>query len=207
MSFRTQFIEPLTRLYRSVSLEFRSKSAFDSYGHRSSISGGISAQYPELEMLPSISPPVIEESETSEMLMEALGHTPRSSPRLDHSATSESSVGTEPNLNLKPEETVTTNEEQLRKGEGNANANMWSKVYEDCLVFPNSMSIEPKSSALTPSIHVIEVVEDLGPMNMPNKEAEIRASTVDFGEKLEQEEKREREKVLRLSRSESYLIR
>ena len=56
MTFGRIALSKLQELYRSTSLEFASKTAYGSHGHRSSISEGWAEEYPELEMLPPVSP-------------------------------------------------------------------------------------------------------------------------------------------------------
>lgn len=58
MTFGRSALAKLRKVYRVGSLEFASRTAFGSYGHRSSISEGKTVEYPELEMLPPLSPVV-----------------------------------------------------------------------------------------------------------------------------------------------------
>jgi len=98
----------IIRLYRTQSLELRSKSAYDSRNHRSSISEGGLTEYPELEMLAPISPP-----------LPAHVSSPRRSPAAD----------------IDPLVQKVAHSQGVYSHRG---AESWSKLYEDCVVDPRS---------------------------------------------------------------------
>ena len=58
MTFRQQIVSTISGLYKSQSQELRRRLANEARGHRSSVSEGGRLEYPELEMLGSISPPM-----------------------------------------------------------------------------------------------------------------------------------------------------
>ena len=57
-TFRQQIVSTISSLYKSQSQELQRRLANEARGHRSSISEGGKLEYPELEMLGSISPPM-----------------------------------------------------------------------------------------------------------------------------------------------------
>lgn len=115
-AFTKEVIGSLKRIYRTQSQELQRRLQNEARGHRSSVSAGGVLEYPELEMLGSISPPMpspdIETKKTNDKLMRG-GSPLRRSDEVDGTAETEA-VG----------------------GEGGGGAVEWEKHYRDCVRVP-----------------------------------------------------------------------
>ena len=183
----------LKDMYRAKSMELFSKFAVGSRGHRSSISEGGLAEYPELEMLPSLSPPY-----------PSKGGSSTSDVHSVHEQTPESGC-------LEKHETVIAAFES--PSSPISSARNWSRLYEDCVV--RDVSGGSHGSGVMRHPYTNAISEHFAPIDMEpvrlsqnsccddaGGDDQIRTSTLDFKRSLEENEHREREKVLRL-RTES----
>lgn len=179
MTFGRNMLDKLNALYRAQSLEFSSKYGNGSRGHRSSISEGGVVEYPELEMLPSLSPPLPGSGRYSPIEVRPSSSIPHREAPLPKAAAAES-----------------------RKSRlVSPGAKTWSKLYQDCLVLP-SQDPDTSSATLRTAQHAYIRSKDVGPIDLSrdrrDRSDELRASTLDFGRKLEEYERTERERVLGL---------
>ncbi|KAK3171162.1 hypothetical protein OEA41_003246 [Lepraria neglecta] len=184
MSFGKNMISSLTRLYKSRSQELQRMLANEARGHRSSISEGGVLEYPELEMLGSLSPPM-------------------PSPDIDTKNELEEIIRSEIEAKAGGSRCVAP-----PNSEADQDAKQWSKLYEDCVV-PSPPGVFSTSPTSTRSKRVS--AEDgpkdsvaAGPKDAKARQAEesgsseLRASTLDFKKSLEEHEGLARERALGL---------
>ena len=199
LSFGKQMLATISSLYKSQSQELRRRLANEARGHRSSISEGGKLEYPELEMLGSISPPmpspdIATKIELEERISKA------SEPQSDTQAHG------------------TTSGPISRK-----QSQDWAREYQNCMrppmpaiitwseVTSDSASeedcIHPPAPAFNPRDYdtkwpevsydgVSEVSRTAAESNDPDDGlADIRASTLDFKRSLELDEWKARERI------------
>ena len=184
VSFGKNMIGSLTRLYQSRSQELRRMLANEARGHRSSISEGGVLEYPELEMLGSLSPPM-------------------PSPDIDNKNELEEIIRSEIEAKAGGSRCIAP-----PNSEADQDVKQWSKLYEDCVV-PPPPSVFGTSPTSTRSKRVS--AEDgpkdsaaAGPKDAKARQAEesgsseLRASTLDFKKSLEEHEGLARERALGL---------
>ncbi|KAL2041215.1 hypothetical protein N7G274_006160 [Stereocaulon virgatum] len=182
MSFGKNVMTSLTRLYKSQSQEMQRMLANESRGHRSSISHGGMVEYPELEMLGSLSSPMPNLDIETEMELEEIM---RSEIRAKAGG---SRIIAPPN------------------SEADQDAKGWSSLYEDCVVPPSPSLLGNSAAASRVELggsRDAEAVrlEDGGSRTRKGGESgssELRASTLDFKRSLEVHEGAARERVLGL---------
>ena len=208
MTFGRDAMAKLRKIYRVGSLEFASKTAFGSRGHRSSISEGRSVEYPELEMLPPRSPPLsIYGSGDIRLASEERLPSLRAVTTLNNAELAELSE-------------FSAAKAAQRVG-GTPGARTWSKMYvESCVIYPANSP--PQASVLHdvavggsngPEIGLevaapVEKDEDGGNVqhhqgsgsgSSANASDDVRKSTLDFKKTLEIAERMAREKALGLA--------
>lgn len=146
-------------------------------GHRSSIALGGRVEYPELEILPHLSPPVQPLDEMSKrdtaMVLKAL-----------RSNSSQQSIVPTPNPD---------NETAI-------SASTWSKMYEDCLHHPVDIDeslVNDTSSVLSqPRPTLDSSVEEENDQFSPRSSAEMRTSTLNFQKLLQDGESKAQQRAL-----------
>lgn len=158
----------MSTLNRIYSIDFRRLNR----GHRSSISVGGRLEYPELEILPHLSPPAQPLDEASRrdiaMVLKALHSNSSQQSFVDNKTT--------------------------------ISAGAWSKMYEDCVHYPvdmdeslatDSMSVLSRSRAPSDSTGKQEI-SGLS----PRSSAEMRTSTLNFQKSLQDDEAKAQERAL-----------
>lgn len=163
----------MSTLNRLYSINFRRLNR----GHRSSISMGGKLEYPELEILPQLLPPVQPLNEMSKrdmtMVLDAL-----------HSNSSRQSILQEPDPG---NETIIS-------------AGTWSKMYEDCVHSPADIdeSLVTDTSSVLSSAHgaSYSTMEQLNDHLSPRSSAEMRTSTLDFQKSLQDNKAKAQERAL-----------
>ena len=163
----------MSTLNRLYSINFRRLNR----GHRSSISLGGKLEYPELEILPQLSPPVQPLNEMSKrnmsMVLEAL-----------HSNSSRQSILQDPDPD---NETIIS-------------AGIWSKMYEDCVHSPADIDgslVTDTSSVLSSAQGAsYSTMEQLNDHLSPRSSAEMRTSTLDFQKSLQDNKAKAQKRAL-----------
>ncbi|KAL9126966.1 MAG: hypothetical protein Q9217_004072 [Psora testacea] len=174
----------LKDIYRAKSIEFSSRFAFESRNHRSSVSEGGMAEYPELEMLPSLSPPYVSEGEG-----EGEGFPSKGSYV----------EGRRQDIHW-PGEYVARGRNTQGAVSPSGSARKWSRLYEDCVV--RDASGLPHDSGVMRHPYADAMSEHFAPMDMEPVRVfdhschDVRASTMDFKKRLEEDEQRGRKRVL-----------
>ena len=167
----------IKEVYRSQSRELQRRLANEARGHRSSISEGGVLEYPELEMVGSISPPMpspdIESKyEMAEIVRKA--SQPEPSPKKKNS-----------------------NKDSYWKNHSSGDeAKTWSKLYEDCVTVPENSEASKVSRSSSMKAGSKELRKRSG---VDSYSSELRASTLDFKRSLELNEAKAREKALELA--------
>ena len=177
----TRLKHSLRNIYRARSMDFASKFAVESRGHRSSISVGGLAEYPELEMLPSLSLPYVSEDVN---------------PQFNLSPFQEQIQETK-----LPEEKHNPQSPSLQSTVSQAcNARKWSRLYEDCVVRDISGDSHGEGVMRHPYAHAMS--EHFAPMDMEPVRVfshscdDVRASTLEFKRGVEESERIERGRSL-----------
>ena len=186
MNFGKEILSSLSRLYKSESQDIRIRFANEARGHRSSISEGGVLEYPELEMLGIVSPPLL---------------SPPQSPALASDMERDPlSIG----RRRRHQHGDITMSDVLPVKDAGQGAGVWSKLYEDCVVIPKDLDealISARSKKA--SINGVEEDEEEGEKKdqhaYGSRSSELRASTLDFKKNLEKDESRERVKALGLA--------
>ncbi|KAL9637783.1 MAG: hypothetical protein Q9164_001977 [Protoblastenia rupestris] len=181
----TRLKHSLRDIYRARSMDFASKFAVESRGHRSSISVGGLAEYPELEMLPSLSLPWVSED---------------INPEFDLSPFQEQIQETK-----RPEEKHDPQSPSLQSPVSQAcSARKWSRLYEDCVVRDISGDSHGEGVMRHPYAHAMS--EHFAPMDMEPVRVfshscdDVRASTLEFKRGMEESERIERGRVMGLDK-------
>ena len=185
VSFGKNMMTSLTRLYKSQSQDLQRMLANESRGHRSSISHGGMVEYPELEMLGSLSPPMPNPDIETKMELEEIMRS-----EIEAKAGGARIIAP-PN------------------SEADQDAKGWSRLYEDCVVPPSPSLFDTSAAASR-----VELVGSTDAMAVRSEEggsresrtrkgeesgsSELRASTLDFKRSLEVHEGVARERVLGL---------
>ena len=176
MSFGKHMLSSIGRLYRTQSQELQRRLANEARGHRSSISEGGVVEYPELEMLGSISPPM-------------------PSPDLDTKLELEEILSSEIKANAKASRIVAP-----PNSEADDPAKKWSKLYEDCVVppSPSMFATSPTSTSTRSSSERVSGEKGVSRKDLNDGRgngdgdgsgsSELRASTLDFKRTLEEHE-------------------
>lgn len=187
MNFGRQMLSTLSSLYKSQSQELQRRLANEARGNRSSISEGGVLEYPELEMLGSVSPPmpspdIVTKLELEEQVRKA------SEPPSDTQT-----HGSHPG--------------QVSRKQSQD----WAREYQDCIQLQSKRLI--RSPAFNPrdydstwpsesSDEELEAArkasETVGPIDIRAEgsgSADMRASTLDFKKSLELDERKARERV------------
>lgn len=170
-------VSSLKQIYRTQSQELQRRLTNEARGHRSSVSEGGVLEYPELEMLGTISPPI-------------------PSPDEDEEA---ERVGAFQNANQS--QIVNQGSRAIRNPSGEG-AKGWSKLYADCIEHPGASDTSCSAAKLNRA-----VTEGVGPTetvgarkgNEGSGSSELRKSTLDFKRSLELDEERARQRVLGLA--------
>ncbi|MCJ1467191.1 hypothetical protein MMC07_005814 [Pseudocyphellaria aurata] len=170
MTYGDSVMSTLNRFY---SIDFRRLNR----GHRSSISVGGRLEYPELEILPHLSPPAQPLDEASRrsiaMVLKAF-----------HSNSSQQSIVRQPEPDNKP----------------TISAGTWSKMYQDCVHYPvdmdeslvtDTMSVVSRARAVSTS----SGKQETSPLS-PRSSAELRTSTLNFQKSLQDNEAKAQERAL-----------
>ena len=192
--FGKQMFSTLSSLYKSQSQELQRRLANEARGNRSSISEGGALEYPELEILGSISPPRPSPDIATKLQLEE--HVGRASePRRD--------------LQTHGAQPVQVSRKQSKD---------WAREYEDCIHF--GPKLQNRTPAVYPEDHDTESPKetsdnealeaesaqprkasegvdpkDVGPRGSGSGAADMRASTLDFKRSLELDEWKAREKI------------
>lgn len=176
VSFGRQMLSTISSLYKSQSQELQRRLANESRGHRSSISEGGAVEYPELEMLGSISPPMPSPDIATKLQLEE--HVRKASEPQTHPTTQSGQVSRKQSQD-------------------------WAREYQDCIptrwTWPNRVeAIDPRDydtkRPKQPSDESLEVApvstrkaskasETIGPRDARTEgsgSADMRASTLDF---------------------------
>lgn len=226
MTFGRSALAKLRQVYRVGSLEFASRTAFGSYGHRSSVSGGKLVEYPELEMLPPLNPVTYPDRKAAASASPPQAVFSEKTPPQSE----ETAPTTLLELVANPENAESVNVVQVGAAKaaewegGPSGAKGWSKMYvEDCVSYPPNSP--PQASPLyermgeettAPAIMDREVKEDEsmdanrglenGRQHEDTSESQhaspsdhMRESTLDFKKSLEFDEQRARERIMRLT--------
>lgn len=160
-------------LNRFYSIDFRRLNR----GNRSSISVGGKLEYPELEILPYLSPTAKTLDETSQQNIATV------LKRL-HSTSSQQSISQEPDLRKEPI----------------ISAGAWSKMYEDCVYHPPDMddSLVTHAPSVVSRTHAISesAREHENDQLSPRSSVEMRTSTLAFQKLLQQDEAKAQERAL-----------
>ncbi|OCL11825.1 hypothetical protein AOQ84DRAFT_422197 [Glonium stellatum] len=209
MTFGKNFLKNYTRLFRSQSAEFRKHG----HGHRSSITTGGLLDYPELEILPEVWHRGVAVAEESIELAE--------SPAKDHDTSVEptSIIDDTKVESLRHSDPV---ENQALHVDGTAdvfgptvNARAWSHFYKSCVDYPRSTSIDSdafvlgvsESKGFLPQSETSKSLparlkhiknDSLVSVLSERSVSSVRRSTVDLVQSLQQVERRERERVLKM---------
>lgn len=218
LGFGRQMLSAISSLYKSQSQELQRRLANESRGHRSSISEGGAVEYPELEMLGSISPPMPSPDVATKLELEE--HVRKESEaRTQHAAFESGQVA-------HPSGQVSRKQSQD-----------WAREYQDCIptrwTWPNRVgAVDPRDydvkrppretsegslrvgsvplavgsvpSAVGSIPSPRKASEMIGPRDVRTEEgegsgsAEMRASTLDFKRSLELDEWKARERIREL---------
>ena len=187
MSFGQSMLSTISSLYKSQSQDLQRRLANEARGHRSSISEGGKLEYPELELLGSISPPkpspdIATKLELEEHIRNAIG----------------------------PQSDIQTDGPGTRYGQiSRKQSQDWAREYQKCIrppcpppsqsKWPERSSDEPEEAAAVPSrkngesIKVQITPDDVRPP--AEGSADLRGSTLDFKRSLELDEWKARERV------------
>lgn len=172
MTYGESLMSTLNRIY---SLDLRRLNR----GHRSSISVGGKLEYPELEILPPLSPSPRPLDETSKRDIAAV-------LKALHSNSSQQSVVQEA--------------DPINKTIVSAGA--WSKMYQDCVYYPADIDDSLVTDTLSVRSHAHRVSGSTGgevsddPFS-PRSSAEMRTSTLDFQKALQDDEVKAQERALK----------
>ena len=141
MTFGRSTIAKLRKVYRVGSLEFATRTAFGSYGHRSSISEGRMAEYPELEMLPPLSP-VIRDSDLEKVSDFDPPRAELGKKTVQHERKTPMDLS-EPAASSNTAETAKRNASGAVEWVGEpSDAKGWSMMYvEDCVTYPTNFTL------------------------------------------------------------------
>lgn len=194
MSFGKRMLSTISSLYRGQSQELQRRLVNEARGHRSSISEGGRLEYPELEMLGSISPPMPSPDIATKVRLEE--DFRRASAQASTS-------------------TATRSSGQVSRKQSQD----WAREYQDCISIHSNPKSKSKSGLLTPVSTAVgtsgedgddarlggkETVGDVRVDGSLSKAAGsregteadlLRGSTLDFKRSLEFEEGRARERV------------
>lgn len=172
MTYGESVMSTLNRVY---SLDLRRLNR----GHRSSISVGGKLEYPELEILPHLSPSPRPLDETSKRDIAAV-------LKALHSNSSQQSI---------VQEADPINKKIIGAG-------AWSKMYQDCVHYPADIDDSLVTDTLSVRSHAHAVSDSTGgkvhddPFS-PRSSAEMRTSTLDFQKALQDDEAKAQERALK----------
>ena len=189
MSFGRGALAKLRKVYRMGSLEFASRTAFGSYGHRSSVSEGKTSEYPELEMLPPASPLFYSDlrggastslgspqgffDQKGGKSEEVVAH--QSSPE---PVTSPEMAGLADIVDLGP-----ARDGESASGTGSLGARRWSRMYvDDCVTYP------PNSPPLSSDSHLATADDVVLPLFTVDSEGEGAIRGLENEEEEEEED-------------------
>ncbi|CAF9914508.1 hypothetical protein IMSHALPRED_001928 [Imshaugia aleurites] len=204
LTFGKQILSTITSLYKSQSQDLQRRFANEARGNRSSISEGGAVEYPELEMLGSISPPMPSPDIATKLQLEK--HVRKASEPQGDALTHHSQSG-----------------QVSRK-----DSQDWAREYQDCIhladssiqtpaVIPSAVvakwstsddvakwSTETSEGSLdVASVSRREAGDSVGPRDvrasgLGSRSPDMRASTLDFKSSLELDEWTARERISRL---------
>ena len=229
MTFGRGALAKLRKIYRVGSLEFASRTAFGSRGHRSSISEGRSVEYPELEVLPPHSLVEYPEPGVLTPLNPSLPVFDKKKPQSEKTAPKPLLEPITKPKNAELADLVEFGTAKAAEKVGDPpGAKKWSRMYiKDCVNYPTNSP--PQTSVLddvvAEEVHDSAVAdprldeaglidEKEGEGKSEHKELqhyglsesenasssdEVRKSTLDFKKSLESDERRARERVLGLA--------
>lgn len=191
MTFGKQLLSTISSLYKSQSQELQRRLTDEARGHRSSISEGGVLEYPELEMLTSISPPLLSPDIATKLQLE------------EH-------------VNKEVEPQIDTQAHGTQSGQVSRKQSQdWAREYQDYIQLQSQWPIrtpandpsaydtkrpkETSDEALeVASVSPRKASETIGPKDMPAKgsgSSDMRASTLDFKKSLELDEWKTRERI------------
>ena len=183
MPFGRGILKNLTTMYKLEKSDLRRMER----GHRSSVSAGGAVRYPDLELLPKLSPAFVE-------------------PSRKQRVNSGSSYGSHEG-HLKSSSEDSADEDSIRSGQ---TAKGWSKIYEECVTIPEgseqaeysdqARGLLHPNDALSPKAllaSIRPVIRTSASDSAIESTIDVRQSTVDFQRALEVVEKESREQALR----------
>ncbi len=189
MSFGKQMLSTLSSLYKSQSQELQRRLANEARGHRSSISEGGAVEYPELEMLGSISPPKPSPDIATKLQLEE--HVRKAS---------------EPQTDMQTHTAHPGGQISRKQSQD------WAREYQACIHCPPPSKCSPRIPAVdptkelsdassdVPAVSLRRAGESVGLIDMRGEgvgegSPDMRASTLDFKRSLEMDEGKARERI------------